>query len=52
MLMLCFRSPYYVVKTFLSYVVVLFPAFDVLSVTPMNTIALASNIMSAYYGNR
>ena len=36
----------------LSYLVVLFPAFDVVSVAPLNIMTLASNVMSAVYGER
>lgn len=35
-----------------SYLVVLFPAIDVLSISPINSIILASNVMSAWYGER
>ena len=32
--------------------VVLFPALDVLTVTPLNIITLGSNMIAAYYGDR
>ncbi|KAA0146820.1 hypothetical protein FNF29_07796 [Cafeteria roenbergensis] len=36
----------------IGYIVVLFPGIDTLSVTPLNVVALASNIMGAVYGDR
>ena len=35
---------------FISYMVVLFPALDVISVMPINGIIVASNIMASVYG--
>jgi hypothetical protein len=38
--------------TCISYLVVLFPCIDVLSVYPLNTIILASNVISTLYAER
>jgi len=37
---------------FISYMVTLFPALDVISVMPINGIIIASNLMSSMYGDR
>lgn len=44
------QEPWWVL--FISYMVVLFPALDVISVMPINGIIVASNIMSAVYGDK
>jgi hypothetical protein len=40
-----------ILSKFISIVVVFFPAFDVVSIYPLYTIALANNLMSTYYGS-
>ena len=44
-----YQEPWWVL--FISYMVVLFPALDVISVMPINGIIVASNIMSFVYGD-